>query len=275
MALKQRTSVGDIIWGSPEKFSLENRILNIVCFQVIICLIIATAVNVLLKNPINQTIGSVSIFFLVTVFYFASRLLKIYLFTALLGIIAALFLTAFFWFGSGGIVGSWPYALFILMVATVIVVPPRYKPLIIISEFLVFLSLFLMEYAKPSRVVHYHSFQQQFFDMAMFLFTSLFIVTTIVYIVFMQYIREKKEKDTLLGQTIKDKEELEKAFLEIKQLQGIIPICSACNRVRNDKGYWEQVEQYLHDRSKARFSHGFCPECAIKLKNNEVPDSPY
>ena len=275
MALKQRTSVGDIIWGSPEKFSLENRVLNIVCFQVILCLIIATAANILLKNPINQTIGSVSIFFLVTVFYFASRVLKIYLFTAILGIIATLFLTAFFWFGSGGIVGSWPYALFILMVATVIVVPPRYKSLIIMSEFLVFLSLFFMEYAKPSWVVHYHSFQQQFFDMAIFLFTSLFIVTTTVYIVFMQYLREKKAKDILLCQTIKGKEELEKAFLEIKQLRGIIPICSACNRVRNDKGYWEQVEQYIHDHSKARFSHGFCPECVIKLKNDEVTDSPY
>lgn len=60
---------------------------------------------------------------------------------------------------------------------------------------------------------------------------------------------------------ISQKEELEKALDEIKTLRGIIPICANCKKIRDDKGYWEQVEVYVSDRSEAEFSHSICPEC--------------
>lgn len=59
--------------------------------------------------------------------------------------------------------------------------------------------------------------------------------------------------------------ELQEKINEIKILQGIVPICSSCKKVRTDKGYWERVEKYVQDRSDARFSHGICPECAKEL----------
>ena len=52
---------------------------------------------------------------------------------------------------------------------------------------------------------------------------------------------------------------------EIKSLSGLIPICCSCKNVRNDEGYWEQVETYVKNRSSAEFSHGICPECYKKL----------
>lgn len=52
---------------------------------------------------------------------------------------------------------------------------------------------------------------------------------------------------------------------EVRTLQGFIPICSSCKKVRNDRGYWEQIEHYIRDRSEAEFSHSICPECADKL----------
>lgn len=57
---------------------------------------------------------------------------------------------------------------------------------------------------------------------------------------------------------------LENAVAEISALQGIIPICSYCKNIRDDSGYWEQVEVYMQRRSQAEFSHGICPECAQK-----------
>lgn len=54
---------------------------------------------------------------------------------------------------------------------------------------------------------------------------------------------------------------LKKALEEIKTLRGIIPICCFCKRIRNDEGYWEQVEKYISDHSDAQFSHGLCQEC--------------
>jgi len=59
--------------------------------------------------------------------------------------------------------------------------------------------------------------------------------------------------------------QLQKALSEVKTLKGIFPICASCKKVRNDKGYWEQIEVYIRDRSEAEFSHGICPECMKKL----------
>lgn len=57
---------------------------------------------------------------------------------------------------------------------------------------------------------------------------------------------------------------LEKAFAEVKTLRGIIPICSFCKKIRNDKGYWDQVDVYVQRHTLANFSHSLCPECAKK-----------
>lgn len=68
-------------------------------------------------------------------------------------------------------------------------------------------------------------------------------------------------------------QELESALAEIKQLQGILPICSYCKKVRDDQNYWQQVEKYIAAHSTARFSHGICPDCyesVVKPQLEEV-----
>jgi len=77
------------------------------------------------------------------------------------------------------------------------------------------------------------------------------------------------EKDGLIAQL--------KASLEkVKLLNGLIPICASCKKVRDDKGYWNDVELYVRQHSEAEFSHGICPDCMEKLypefskrKNNQ------
>jgi len=59
--------------------------------------------------------------------------------------------------------------------------------------------------------------------------------------------------------------ELQKALATIKRLQGILPICASCKKIREDNGHWTQVESYIREHSEAEFSHGLCPECAKKL----------
>ncbi|NTV42810.1 MAG: sensor with HAMP domain protein, partial [Syntrophobacteraceae bacterium] len=46
---------------------------------------------------------------------------------------------------------------------------------------------------------------------------------------------------------------------------GLLPICAACKRIRDDNGYWQQIEAYIRDHSQAEFSHAICPECARRL----------
>lgn len=59
--------------------------------------------------------------------------------------------------------------------------------------------------------------------------------------------------------------ELKEALANVKTLRGLIPICASCKKIRDDKGYWSQVEVYVRDRSEAEFSHGICPDCMKTL----------
>ena len=59
--------------------------------------------------------------------------------------------------------------------------------------------------------------------------------------------------------------ELQAALAEVKTLSGLLPICASCKKIRDDQGYWQQVEVYIRDHSEVEFSHGICPDCAQKL----------
>jgi hypothetical protein len=59
--------------------------------------------------------------------------------------------------------------------------------------------------------------------------------------------------------------EIQDALAQIKKLSGLLPICASCKKIRDDKGYWGQIESYISDHSEAEFSHGICPDCMKKL----------
>ncbi|MFA7384185.1 MAG: response regulator [Desulfurivibrionaceae bacterium] len=70
-------------------------------------------------------------------------------------------------------------------------------------------------------------------------------------------LRHNEEREKLIG-------ELQTALTEIKILQGFLPICSFCKKIRNDEGYWEQLEEYITNHSQAVFSHSICSDCMEK-----------
>ncbi len=82
----------------------------------------------------------------------------------------------------------------------------------------------------------------------------------------LQHISEKHEllekyNDTIASQN----DELKDAITKVKLLSGFIPICASCKKIRDDKGYWNQVEEYITKHSMAEFTHGLCPECVEVL----------
>lgn len=69
--------------------------------------------------------------------------------------------------------------------------------------------------------------------------------------------------------------ELQRALADLKTLSGMLPICAGCKKIRDDQGYWNQIETYISKHSGASFSHGLCPQCALKVYEEagmEVPD---
>ncbi len=70
-------------------------------------------------------------------------------------------------------------------------------------------------------------------------------------------IAEKERENVILS--------LKSALDEVKILKGLIPICSSCKKIRDDKGYWNQIESYIEKHSDAAFTHGLCPDCLDKM----------
>jgi hypothetical protein len=70
--------------------------------------------------------------------------------------------------------------------------------------------------------------------------------------------KNQRERENLIAN-------LEEALANVKTLRGLIPICSSCKKIRDDRGYWNFLEQYIMQHSEAVISHGLCPECAKRL----------
>ena len=77
-----------------------------------------------------------------------------------------------------------------------------------------------------------------------------------------QEIEERKRTEAEKEQLIIH---LQKAMQEVKVLSGFLPICASCKKIRDDSGYWSQIEEYISKHSSALFSHGICPDCVKKL----------
>ena len=73
---------------------------------------------------------------------------------------------------------------------------------------------------------------------------------------------ELKEQRDQLARLVN---ELQDAMAKVKLLSGFLPICASCKKIRDDEGYWTQIESYIRDHSEAQFSHGICPDCVKKL----------
>jgi DNA-binding response OmpR family regulator len=81
-------------------------------------------------------------------------------------------------------------------------------------------------------------------------------------------VRIKRAEDALRAREKEQRKlisELEKALAEIRTLKGLIPICASCKKIRDDEGFWNQLEVYIGKHTDAVFSHGICPECAEEL----------
>lgn len=78
-------------------------------------------------------------------------------------------------------------------------------------------------------------------------------------------VRDISERKRVEGEREKLILDLQDALAKVKTLSGLLPICAACKKIRDDKGYWNRIESYIRDHSEAQFTHGLCPDCAEKI----------
>lgn len=111
------------------------------------------------------------------------------------------------------------------------------------------------------------------------LFSTFFAITASFFILRRQerinreLILKNTESEMLRKKLEENLRQLKDAFSEIKTLSGLLPICAVCKKIRDDSGYWHQIEQYIRTHSDADFSHSVCPDCARKLYPELSDDS--
>ena len=97
---------------------------------------------------------------------------------------------------------------------------------------------------------------------------SLFLVIALAFFSLRRWVAYRKANTVLVQRN----NELQKALIQIKDLKGIIPICSACKMIRDDEGFWHQVESYIENHTHAEFTHGICPDCTAMLYPDYIAD---
>ncbi len=109
------------------------------------------------------------------------------------------------------------------------------------------------------------------------------IITTALFLLFcLAFFSLRRWREVVLARQNLEiaNQNLKQALEEIKELKGVLPICAECKKIRDDAGYWQQLEEYISTHSEAVFSHGLCPECYEKAlarmeddQADEEPDS--
>jgi hypothetical protein len=101
---------------------------------------------------------------------------------------------------------------------------------------------------------------------------STFIATAVAFVALRKYeVINKRLSDEIIEHKRLEEErerliaELRGALDNVKTLSGFLPICASCKKIRDDQGYWNQIESYLHDHTDIDFTHSICPECSKQL----------
>jgi len=136
---------------------------------------------------------------------------------------------------------------------------------ILISSIFVFLLAY--RYNILEEVVGYTR-QHEDWQLDELVIVSAYLMVTFAIYSFRRWRDVRVSRDRLVHKN----EELHEAIAEIRRLRGIIPICSSCKNIRDDDGYWHEVEAYIIDHSEAEFTHSLCPGCMKKLYPDFIQD---
>lgn len=256
------------ILGPEHQFSLDKRLLNAALFSTVAASLLLSITDYLQGLGLRFVLTSISIFLLSALLFVIGRRGRggQWLVWALLGLLGAALV--WFWFGMGGFLGATP----ILSVAMATAIPAlldgsrRWLALLLLVGLLS--GLFVIQYRVPGVIQAYPDIRAHQRDIYFTLVLICGAVSLMMSLVVYSYQRQRlaaRELNRELQHTNDQlglrNRELVQAFDEIVVLRGIIPICAHCKKVRNDEGFYEAVESYIHRHSEADFSHTICPDC--------------
>ncbi len=241
------------LFGNALDTTVENRIFNAITFQIFLMGCICTLSNILLKLPIYHVLLTFVIAMVGLAVYLRSISTKRYEALVVPFTIFNVSLLVFLWFIDNGTLGSVSYFMITATVMAAMYLRGKSATVFITTLIASIVILVFIESSYPAFLHNAHSSNiQRLIDVSMCFMLCVVIIIFSVHVVIKQY------RD--------DRHRLSLALSEIQTLRGILPICSSCKKIRDDKGYWNQIEKYFNEHTDYNLSSGLCPECASKQK---------
>lgn len=182
--------------------------------------------------------------------------------------LAILSLLNYSWFYNAGSTGSVPYYFFVAIIYLVFFFRGWKRLVLMFMTLTNVILLMTLEILHPEMLVLFASNGDRMTDQITGIITASMGAFAILWAIVSTYDREhergKELNDSLtevLDISIQKTAELELSLSEIKTLQGLLPICACCKKIRDDYGLWTRVEEYISSHTEAEFTHGLCPDC--------------
>jgi len=271
--LKSTSKLTEFILGNEQEFPLEHRLVHILSFSVTIVVILNGISDFILGLPpvvFSFSVMSSFVFFLI---FWRSRFQRNPRGLAWLFFIFSNLAVCYYWYMAGGLTAV-PIILAYSILFLIPLVMTRKSHIIsaLLISILTDITLFSIELIHPDLIHAYQSNRIRLLDMS---FSTLFFGLGMIFLIILVKRSFQKERNRVeklryelekVNTVLQEKNDhLKQTLDEIKTLQGILPICSSCKKIRNDDGYWDQLESYFTKNSDIVFSHGICEECAQKL----------
>jgi hypothetical protein len=232
---------------------MEHRLFQVICLAAcVFTLFIVIPVNIIEGLPwlLNATLF---VFAVLSLAFYAASIKGLHLmktFTALVAPVLDLC-----WFTDGGSQGSIGMFFFIGGMISSFLMRGVKRWLFLGGFILNVLLLLTLDYLHPEWSIPFNSPRDRYLDLLTGFLVCISGCILIIWVVVSSYDEEQKKLSDM-------NQELQRSLAEIKRLQGLLPICGWCKKVRNDEGLWTQVEHYLAERTELSFTHGLCPTCA-------------
>jgi hypothetical protein len=162
------------------------------------------------------------------------------------------------WFVGGGSNGSIGFFFFSGPLITVVLLRGWRRGSVLGLYLLAGLALVWLDHRYPQLVIPFDSRQSRLLDFLTTVPGSILACALVMHLVISAFDEERRRLEQLMVQH-------QASLTEIHTLRGLLPICSSCKKIRDDRGLWTQVEEYVSDHSEAHFTHGLCPDCATSL----------
>ncbi|MBI9104803.1 MAG: hypothetical protein JEY99_20470 [Spirochaetales bacterium] len=243
--------------GICEKERRRFKLLNILVIFCVVTTMAYLGIYIYLKASVAIVINSILIlFYLFTIFWIGKRKLRIavdWIFTSFILHIAALCIFIF-----TKETGYHFYLFCVPALITFLSAHERWPEKYIFTACSVLLFFIFELFNINIREVVLSPFTIRFLYVSS-IFVVFFIGIQLVVVIFTKYINDNENAQEELIFKLK------KSLSEVRTLQGFLPICSSCKRIRDDKGYWNQIESYIREHTDTEFSHSLCPECATEM----------